>query len=64
MSNTPASPDPLIDKLPTAEVIRDRLSAILREATTLRRLLRIVEQAEKVSTKGLDQQAQKKGGDR
>ena len=45
MSNS--SSIPLTQSLPTSAEIRTRLSAILREAAVLRRLLRIVEQAEK-----------------
>ena len=47
MAKNPTSPEPVIERLPSAKTVRARLSALLREAATLRRLLRVVEQAEK-----------------
>ena len=47
MAKKPTPSDPVIETLPSAKAVRARLSQILREAATLRRLLRVVEQAEK-----------------
>ena len=41
--------DKLVETLPTPHVIRTRLSDITREAAVLRRLLRIVDRAEKAN---------------
>lgn len=44
MSNTQDSP---LRALPPSKTIRDRLARLLREISALRRLLRVVEHAEK-----------------
>lgn len=41
------APGILIDSIPPARVVRERLSKNLREAKTLRRLLRLAESIEK-----------------